>query len=56
VVGFAQGRIQQLEPPLRLGARPAGLGDPLLPFYVPRAPKTGMGPEHLTFTVRQGVP
>jgi hypothetical protein len=26
-----------------------------LAFYVPGLPKTGMGPEHFTFTVRQGV-
>jgi len=33
----------------------AHLGHPLLGDYVPRAAGLGWGPEHFTFTVRQGV-
>jgi hypothetical protein len=32
-----------------------GQRDLSLAVYVPGLPKTGMGPEHFTFTVRQGV-
>ena len=55
ILAFVERCLQQPEPRLCLGVVAAGLGQPLLDRYVPRAPGTGEGPEHCTFTVRQGV-
>src|SRR5207247_10770663 len=54
ILAFVERCLQQPEPRLCLGVVAAGLGQPLLDRYVPRAPGTGEGPEHCTFTVRQG--
>jgi len=48
-------RCEQLEPRAGLGCLAADRGHPLLELYVPRSPKAAVGPEHFTFTVRQGV-
>src|SRR5207249_1068744 len=55
VLALTQRRLEQPEPRCRLGCLLAGFGDALLKLYVPRSPKTAVGPEHFTFTVRQGV-
>ena len=55
VFTLVQRRLEEPEPDLRLGCFTAGCGNPLLDLYVPRVPNAGIGPEHFTFTVRQGV-
>ncbi len=55
VFTLAEGRFQEAEPRLGLRVVAADRGHPLLDFYVPRVPNSGVGPEHFTFTVRQGV-
>jgi hypothetical protein len=55
VLTFGEGGLEEPEPRLGLGLVAADFGDAAEGVYVPRAPKTGSGPEHFTFTVRQGV-
>ena len=55
VFTLAERRFEEPEPGFGLGCFPAGGGHPLQNLYVPRVPNAGMGPEHFTFTVRQGV-
>src|SRR5216117_3812269 len=55
VFTLAERCLEEPEPGLGLGVVAAGSGHPLLDLYVPRVPNSGIGPEHFTFTVRQGV-
>src|SRR5947208_386209 len=55
VFTLAERCLEEPEAGPGLGVVAAGSGHPLLDLYVPRVPNSGIGPEHFTFTVRQGV-